>query len=111
MRSVASLLIFVIILTCSSEKEVQVKEPIREYCRLGLVHFMAWPACIKGEGPIVETVAQMARDPDFEVLEIGPIVDAGVRREVVAIAEQSRLALAFAAQPAVLIGGLNTNSL
>jgi sugar phosphate isomerase/epimerase len=38
-------------------------------------------------------------------------MDAGVRGEVVAIAVQSRLALGFAAQPAVLIGGLNTNSL
>ena len=79
------------------------KEPIREYCRLGLVHFMAYPACLKGEGPIVETVAQIARDPDFEVLEIGPIIDAGVRREVVAIAQQSRLALAFAAQGADVV--------
>jgi hypothetical protein len=29
-------------------------EPIRKYMKVGLVHFMAYPATIKGEGPIAD---------------------------------------------------------
>ena len=31
-------------------------EPMRKYMKVGLVHFMAYPATIKGEGPVVETI-------------------------------------------------------
>lgn len=82
---------------------------ISQFCRLGLVHFQMWPECMRGEGPIVATVEQIARDGDFEVLEIGPIVDQGAREEVVAIARESRLQLVYAAQPAILIARLNLN--
>ncbi len=31
-------------------------ESIHKYMKVGLIHFMAYPNCIKGEGPIEETL-------------------------------------------------------
>jgi len=87
------------------------QESIRDCCRLGIVHFMAWPECIRGDGPIVETVATIAEDADFDVLEVARFNDARVREEAVSIARQARLELMYAAQPAILLNGWNPNSL
>ena len=45
-------------------------EPIQNYARIGIVHFMAYKACIGGEGPIVETLEKIAVDPYFQVVDI-----------------------------------------
>lgn len=42
-------------------------ESIRKYMKVGLVHFMAYPNTINGEGPIIETLKKIARDDYFEV--------------------------------------------
>src|SRR5436190_396934 len=34
-------------------------EPIRKYMKVGLVHFMAYPTTINGEGPVVETTKKL----------------------------------------------------
>ena len=81
------------------------QEPIRDYCRLGIVHGMAWPACLGGDGPVIESVTCLAEDPDFDVIEIGRINDEAVRNEALAIIRQSGLEIAFAAQPTVLLRG------
>ena len=30
------------------------------FCTMSIVHFMAYPQCLKGEGPIAATVAKIA---------------------------------------------------
>ncbi len=35
-------------------------ESIRKYMMVGLIYFMAYPAVIKGEGPIEETFRKIA---------------------------------------------------
>ena len=35
------------------------KDPWQPYLRLGVVHFMAFPECLAGEGPQLETLAEM----------------------------------------------------
>lgn len=86
-------------------------QPIGHYCKLGIVHFMAWPQCGGGQGPIIESMTALAADADFEVVEITRIGDAAVRREVRAIAEQAGLELVYAAQPVILAERLDPNSL
>src|SRR5690606_15197299 len=71
---------------------------------------MAYPQCMGGEGPIVETVARLCADPFFEVLELAPIKDVAVRQEVRAVAEQARVELALAATPRLLGGKLDLNA-
>jgi sugar phosphate isomerase/epimerase len=81
------------------------------YCTMSIVHFMAFPATIGGEGPIVETVSEIAQDPFFGAIEITWIKDPGKRREVRSILDTSRTKIGYGAQPAVLMGKLNPNSL
>lgn len=86
-------------------------EPIRKYCKLGIVHFMAFPQCMGGEGPMLESVRVIAEDPDYDVIEMGRVKDPEVRKQVVKMLEEAGLTLGYAAQPAVLGRKLNTCSL
>jgi sugar phosphate isomerase/epimerase len=83
---------------------------IYEYMRIGVVHCMAFPACITGEGPILETVTQIAEDPFFNAIEITGIHSADTRANVRDVLKTAGLACAYAAQPAVLTQKLNPNS-
>ena len=51
-------------------------ESIHKYAKIGLVHFMAYPSTIKGDGPIEETILKIAVDDYFDALEITWIKDA-----------------------------------
>ncbi|MBM3216592.1 sugar phosphate isomerase/epimerase [Candidatus Poribacteria bacterium] len=82
-----------------------------EYMRIGVVHFMAFPDCMSGEGPILETVTRIAEDPFFNAIEITSVRDDNVRRQVKAVVDVSGMALAYAAQPVILSGKLNLNAL
>lgn len=81
----------------------------QDYIRQGIVHFMAYPQCMGGEGPIVETLSSLARDPFFEVVEVTRAKDAEVMKQMRAVAGQARIELVFGAQPILLGGGLNLN--
>ena len=37
-------------------------ESINKFAKVGLVHFMAFPSTIKGDGPIEETIRKVALD-------------------------------------------------
>ena len=81
------------------------------YCTMSIVHFMAYPATFRGEGPLVETVSQIAQDPFFGAIEIGWIKDPQVRKAVKAAVETAHIQVGHAAQSALLIQKLNLNSL
>jgi sugar phosphate isomerase/epimerase len=83
----------------------------RNFCTLSIVHFMAYPTCIGGEGPIVETVSKIAEDPFFDGIEIGWIMDSVERAATKRVLETSRMKVGYGAQPALLSQGLNLNSL
>ena len=87
------------------------QESLRNYMRVGIIHFMAYPSTMKGEGPIVETVRKIALDDYFDVIEITWIKDAAVRREVKAILETAHMTVGYGAQPRLLTQGLNLNDL
>ena len=59
--------------------------PLHHVIRPGIVHFMAFPATIKGEGPILETCRQILDDDYFGVIEISWIKDPAVRAQVKAM--------------------------
>lgn len=86
-------------------------EPMLKYFKPGLIHFMAYPSTIKGEGPIAETVKRIACDDYFAAIEVTWIKDAEVRKQVKRIVEESHLVLAYGAQPRLLTTGLNINDL
>lgn len=86
------------------------KDSLHNYMKVGLVHFMAHPACMGGEGPVVESISELCTDTFWDFLEIAPIKDPQAAQQVKALAEQSRVELAVAAQPVLLGGQLDLNS-
>lgn len=81
------------------------------FCGLSLVHFLAFPECQGGDGPILETVERIAYDAFFSAIELSRINDPKTRKQVAQIIEQSHMSVDFGAHPMILGGKLNLNSL
>lgn len=86
-------------------------ESIHKYMKVGLIHFMAYPECGSGEGPIEETLKKIAEDDYFDAVEITWIKDKNVRQNAKKIIDGAKLAVAYGAQPRLLTTGLNINDL
>lgn len=86
-------------------------ESIRKYMKVGLIHFMAYPVVIKGEGPIEETFKKIAVDDYFEVVEITWMKDLAVRKAVKKMIETSHMIVTYGGQPRLLTTGLNINNI
>jgi sugar phosphate isomerase/epimerase len=84
---------------------------IQKYLKVGLIHFMAYPQTIKGEGPVLETLRKIAIDEYFEVVEVTWIKDPAVRKEARKILDTAHMTTIYAAQPRLLTTGLNINDL
>jgi len=81
------------------------------YCTMSIVHFMAYPETIKGDGPVVETLTKIAEDAFFGAVEIGWIKDAATRAVVKNIVQTAHIQVGHGAQPSLLLQKLNVNSL
>ena len=84
---------------------------LHAYMKVGLVHFMAFPETGKGEGPILESLAAIASDEFFGSVEVTRIKDPIVRREAAALLASAGLEVGFGAQPMILGGKHDLNSL
>lgn len=86
-------------------------DSMRKYMKVGLIHFMAYPNTIRGEGPIEETVRKIATDSYFDAIEISWIKDPVVRNKVKKMLDTSHMTVAYGAQPRMLTTGKNINDL
>jgi sugar phosphate isomerase/epimerase len=86
-------------------------EPLSKFMKVGLVHFMAYPATIKGEGPVEETIKKIALDEYFHAIEITTIKERDVRQRVKKMLDTSHMTVAYGAQPRLLTTSLNINDL
>lgn len=84
-------------------------ESIHKCMKVGLIHFMAYPDTMKGEGPIVETVKRIATDDYFDAIEIAWIKDQAVKEQTKKILDTSHMTVAYGASPRLLTTGLNIN--
>ena len=87
------------------------QESMYKFMKVGLIHFMAYPQVMKGEGPILETLQKIAEDDFFTAVEVSWINDAKVRQKAKKMLEVSHLTVAYGAQPRLLIKKLDLNSL
>ncbi|HKV43489.1 MAG TPA: TIM barrel protein [bacterium] len=87
------------------------QESWHRYLRLGIVHFMAFPAVMRGEGPYVETVRQIAQDEFFTAIEVGWVHDDRARAAAAAVLRESHLGVGFGAQSALLTTKGNLSAL
>lgn len=86
-------------------------ESLHKYMKVGLIHFMAYPAVMKGEGPIEETLKKIASDDYFDAVEVAWIKDKAVRQRARKIIDTSHLTVSYGGQPRLLTTGLNINDL
>lgn len=84
---------------------------IYEYMKVGVVHFKAFPECVNGVGPVVETVRKIAEDDFFTAIEMGTVKDIKQRSEAAKILEISGLEVAYACQPTLFPAKLSLNHL
>lgn len=85
------------------------KEALPSYMQVGIVHFMAYPECMKGEGPIYDTLTKIVEDEFFAAVEITWIKDPAERARVKALLATSHLTVGYGAQPCLLSQKLNLN--
>ena len=86
-------------------------ESIKKYMKIGIIHFMAFPECIKGEGPILDTLKIIAKDDYFDAVEISWIKDDDTRKKAAEMLDVSGLAVGYGGQPRLLTTGYNINDL
>ena len=86
-------------------------EMISDYMRVGIVHFMAFPNTMHGEGPILETVREIAKDPFFEAIELTWIKDTQTRLRVSQDLKTAKMSIAYGGQPRLLTTKMNINDL
>ena len=80
-------------------------EPLCKYMKVGLIHFMAYPSTIRGEGPILETIRKIAVDDYFTAIEITTIKDRNEREKVKQMLETSHMSIAYGGQRKKLLNG------
>ncbi len=83
--------------------------PLHHCIRPGIVHFMAFPSTMKGEGPVVDTLRHILNDAYFEVVELSWIKDPASRAEAKALVRASGIDARYGAQPRLLSQKLNLN--
>jgi sugar phosphate isomerase/epimerase len=80
------------------------------YCGLSVVHFLAFPECGSGNGPILESIENILLDDFFAAIEISRINDLETRRQVAALIQQTHAKVDFGVHPIILGDKLNLNS-
>ncbi len=83
----------------------------QDMMRVGIVHFMAFPEVLKGEGPIRESLQAICDDKYFEAVEVTTIKDKDVRRHSIKAVKDAGLTVGFGAQPVCLVNKLNLGAL
>lgn len=78
------------------------QEPLEAYCHVGIVHPMAFPECLSGDGPILETLTTIAADSFFSAIEVSWIKNPLVRKQAADLLAIAGLEVIFGAQPALL---------
>jgi len=86
------------------------KQPIKDYARIGIVHFMAYPHVAKGERSFLETLREVVEDDYFSAVELGPVGNDQDREKARELLAQSGLTVAYGAQGILLGHGLDLNA-
>jgi sugar phosphate isomerase/epimerase len=86
------------------------KDPWQSYLQLGVVHFMLFPECLAGDGPLFDTLQLICHDGFFDAVDVGPMNEPAARKECAALLRDSQIEANFACQPLQLRLNLDINS-
>ncbi len=81
------------------------------YCTMSIVHFMAFPEAMGGDGPIADSLGAIAVDPFFGGVEVTSVNSREEREALKNIVDASNLKVGFAAQPVILMRKFSLSSL
>ena len=84
---------------------------MHEYMKVGIVHFKAFPECVSGLGPVVETLAKLCEDDFFTAVEMGTIKDTQQLHEAARMLAVSGVEVAYACQPTLFPAKMSLNHL
>lgn len=88
------------------------KASITDYMKIGLVHFMAYPQAMAGEGEGVEqSIRQVLADEYFDCIELTRVNDPALRSRIARLVAQSGITMTYGAQPQLMRNQENLNSL
>lgn len=87
------------------------KDQIKNYMKIGIVHFMAFPQNMKGEGKVADTLLPVLQDDYFDAIEVAWIKDPTEKEKAISFLNQSHITVAYGASPRLLTTGLNINDL
>ena len=82
----------------------------QDYMQVGIVHFMAYPAVMKGRGPILETLEELCADDYFQVVEVTSIKRPKLRQQAIELVKQSGKGVALGMQPVLLANKLSLHA-
>jgi len=71
---------------------------------------MAFPECLAGEGPQLETLREICHDPFFDAVDVGPMNDASQRHGCAELLRDCQMTVTFACQPLQIRLGLDLNA-
>ncbi|MBI3008396.1 MAG: TIM barrel protein [Candidatus Omnitrophica bacterium] len=87
------------------------RDSMYNYMKVGIIHFMAYPQVLKGEGPVLETMKEILDDDYFTAIEVSWIKDDKVKEEARGLLKKSGKAIGFGGQPPLLVNKLSLNAL
>lgn len=87
------------------------KAAIKNYLKIGLVQYMAYPAVSGGEGPVFESARRICLDDYFDLIEVAWIKDPAERARVAQLVAATGMDLMYGAHPRLLKTGQNINDL
>lgn len=86
------------------------KDWIQRYFRIGLVAAMAYAPMVT-DAAWPEIVRKIASDEFFHLIEVNPLPDERIRRQVRELAQQGHVTICYNAHGKLMAGGLNPNDI
>ena len=87
------------------------KDPIQNYCRLGIVLSMAYPECMISEESYLSSLKKILVDPFFQVVELGSHPFASIEKKVPSMVKVAHCDMTFSGHSLLFSQKLNINSL
>lgn len=87
------------------------RDPIQNYCRMGIVLGMAYPECATGEEAYLASLKKILVDPFFQVVELGSLPFPSIEDKVTSMVKVAHCDMTYSGHSLLFSQKLNINSL
>jgi len=85
--------------------------PLHDYCRLGIVHSMAFPESVKNEAKFIATLQHILQDDFFEIVETGHMPFPSLRETVPQMIKTAHMDLTYCGHSLLFAADANINAI